>query len=100
MSVADLALLSVLPAEAGRRALVQLAQVHPDNQGANLKSISHRCHPIMVEFVKELTKETIHLPLGCRGPGPPERSASGSRTASPRAAETGTSETPARRARI
>jgi len=39
---------------------------HPGgNPGANLKSISHRCHPILVAFVWELTKETIHLPLGC-----------------------------------
>jgi len=35
------------------------------NPGANLKSISHRCHPILVAFVWELTKETIHVPLGC-----------------------------------
>ena len=40
--------------------------IHPGaNPGANLKSISHRCHPILVAFVWELTKETIHLPLGC-----------------------------------
>ena len=32
---------------------------------ANLKSISHRCNPIMVAFVRKLTKETIDLPLGC-----------------------------------
>jgi len=32
---------------------------------ANLKSISRRCHPILVAFVWELTKETIYLPLGC-----------------------------------
>jgi len=32
---------------------------------ANLKSISHRCHPILVAFVWELTEETIDLPLGC-----------------------------------
>ena len=39
---------------------------HPGgNPGANLKSISHRCHPILVAFVWELTRETIHLPLGC-----------------------------------
>ena len=39
---------------------------HPGgNLGANLKSISHRCHPILVAFVWELTKETVHLPLGC-----------------------------------
>ena len=33
--------------------------------GANFESISHRCHPILVAFVWELTKETINLPLGC-----------------------------------
>ena len=32
---------------------------------AKLKSISHRCHPILVAFVWELTEETIDLPLGC-----------------------------------
>ena len=35
------------------------------NPVANLKSISHRCHPILVAFVWELTKETIDLHLGC-----------------------------------
>ena len=35
------------------------------NPGANHKSISHRCHPILVAFVWVLTKETIHLSLGC-----------------------------------
>ena len=35
-------------------------QHHPGgNPGANLKSISYRCHPILVAFVWELTKETI-----------------------------------------
>ena len=39
---------------------------HPGgNPWANLKSISNRCHPILVVFVWELTKETIILPLGC-----------------------------------
>ena len=39
---------------------------HPGgNPGTNLKSISHRCHPILVAFVWEVTKETIDLPLGC-----------------------------------
>ena len=39
---------------------------HPGgSSGANLKSISHRCHPILVAFVWELTIESIHLPLGC-----------------------------------
>ena len=31
----------------------------------NLGSVSHRCHLFEVAFVWELTKETIHLPLGC-----------------------------------
>ena len=40
--------------------------IHPGVElGANLKSISHRCHLFEVAFVWELTKETIHLPLGC-----------------------------------
>jgi len=39
---------------------------HPGGElRANLKSISHRCHLEEVAFVWELTKETIHLPLGC-----------------------------------
>ena len=39
---------------------------HPEVElRANLKSISHRCHLFVVAFVWELTKETIHLPLGC-----------------------------------
>jgi len=43
-----------------------LARIHPGgNPEANLKSISHRCHPILVACVWELTRETIHLPLGC-----------------------------------
>ena len=47
-------------------------QQHPGgNPGANLKSISDRCHPILVAFAWELTKETIHLPLGCLQGGPP-----------------------------
>ena len=40
--------------------------LHPGgNPGADLKSISHRRHPILVTFVWELTEETINLPLGC-----------------------------------
>ena len=53
-----------------------LRTTHPGgNPGANLKSISHRCHPILsishrchpilVAFVWELTNETIDLHLGC-----------------------------------
>ena len=32
---------------------------------ANLKLISHRCHLFEMALVRDLTKETIHLPLGC-----------------------------------
>jgi len=40
---------------------------HPGgNPGSNLKSISHRCHPILVAIVWELTKESIDLSLGRR----------------------------------
>ena len=53
----------------GRGALEGLQRremVHPrGNPGANLNSISNRCHLFEVEFVQELTKESIHLPLGC-----------------------------------
>ena len=39
---------------------------HPEgNLGPNLKSIAHRCHPILVAFLWKLTEETIKLPLGC-----------------------------------
>jgi len=39
---------------------------HPGgNPGANLNSISHRSYLFEVAFVWKLTKETIHLPLGC-----------------------------------
>ena len=34
------------------------------NPGANLKLTFHGCHPILVAFVRELTQETIDLPLG------------------------------------
>ena len=46
---------------------------HPGgNQGANLKSISHICYPILVASVWDLTNETINLPLGClQGGGRP-----------------------------
>ena len=50
----------------GPARLCNRVESHPGgNPGANLESISHRCHPILVAFVWELTKETIHLPLGC-----------------------------------
>ena len=40
--------------------------IHPGgNPGANLKSISHRCHLFEVAVVWKLTQETIHLPVGC-----------------------------------
>ena len=35
------------------------------NPGANLKSIPHRCYPILTAFEWELTKHTIDVPLGC-----------------------------------
>ena len=39
---------------------------HPECESwANLKSISQRCHPILVALVWNLTKETMMLPLGC-----------------------------------
>ena len=53
----------------GRRArnplsLSRLSQPHPGgNPGANLKPISHRCHPVLVAFVWELTEPSISLGL-------------------------------------
>ena len=42
------------------------AAIHPGVElGANLESISLRCHLWKVAFVWELTKQTIRLPLGC-----------------------------------
>ena len=42
---------------------------HPGcNPGANLKSISHRCHPILVAFVWELTQPSI-CPVGASRAG-------------------------------
>ena len=50
---------------------------HPGgNPGANLKSISHRCYLFEVAFAWELTKETIHLPLGCLQGGHQRRACS------------------------
>ena len=43
----------------------RLAHGPPPWLRVNLKSISHRCHLILVSFVWELTQETINLPLGC-----------------------------------
>jgi len=64
-----------MPSEAGgagerggarpRSSLGPIGHLHPGgNSGANLKSISHRCHPILVVFVWEFTKECVNLPLG------------------------------------
>ena len=40
--------------------------IHPEgNPGADFKSISHRCNLFEVTFVREMTKETSVLPLGC-----------------------------------
>ena len=45
---------------------------HPrGNLGADIKSISHRCHLQQVSFEWELTQETIYLPLGCLQGGLP-----------------------------
>ena len=39
---------------------------HPGgNPGANMTSISHGCHPILVAFVWVLTEGIINLPLSC-----------------------------------
>ena len=39
---------------------------HPGgNQGANIKSITHRCYLREAAFEWELTKETMYLPVGC-----------------------------------
>ena len=40
---------------------------------ANLNSTPHRCHPILVIFVWELTEETISLPLGYLMGGPDKK---------------------------
>jgi len=56
------------PAERVRGCSVQevAKRLHPGgNPEANLESITHRCYLFEVAFVWELTKETIHLPLGC-----------------------------------
>ena len=40
--------------------------IHPGgNPWAKLKSISHRCHPILVACVRKMTQKNINLPLGC-----------------------------------
>ena len=40
--------------------------LHPEVElRATLKSISHRCHLLEAAFAWGLTRETIHLPLGC-----------------------------------
>jgi len=48
----------------GRQSVTRAPPSSPKSRyfRANLKSISHRCHLV---FVWKLTKETIHLPLGC-----------------------------------
>jgi len=51
--------------DAGREAPLGSSH-HPGvDLRANLKSISHRCHLFERACVWELTKETIHLPMGC-----------------------------------
>ena len=52
--------------ERGQRMQQQVPERDPGVElRANLESISHRCRLFEVAFVWELTKETIHLPLGC-----------------------------------
>ena len=36
------------------------------------QSISYKSHPILLAFVRELTEETINLPLGCLQGGDPK----------------------------
>ena len=56
------ALVVCLPSQGSRSA----KRNHPgSNPGGYLNSISHRCHPILMAFVYELTEETINLPLSC-----------------------------------
>ena len=56
-----------LSVQAGSHLVAKVGlQAHPGgNPGANPKSISHRCYLFEVAFVWGLTKETMHLPLGC-----------------------------------
>ena len=55
-----------IPASERRSATSVCRCCHPGgNPGPNRKSNSHRCHPILVVFPWELTKETIDLPMGC-----------------------------------
>ena len=56
------------PAGGGARAVSCARYLYPQpggNPGGNLNLISNRCHPILVAFVWELTKESINLSLGC-----------------------------------
>ena len=62
----------MLAVMAAQQALIQrqhqnlLPLLHPGVElRASFKSISYRCHLFEEAFVWKLTKETIHLPLGC-----------------------------------
>jgi hypothetical protein len=46
---------------------IQSNKEHPGGnpEQTNLKSTSHRCHPILVASVWHLIQETVNLPLGC-----------------------------------
>jgi len=58
-----------------RRRLPYPTPPHPGVElRANPKSISHRCHLFEVALVWELTKATIHSPLGCLQGGVPTMS--------------------------
>ena len=56
----------------GVSALGQVSN-HPEFElRANCRSISHRCRLFEVACVRELTGETIHVPLGCLPSGNPQ----------------------------
>ena len=49
-----------------KQPILLLLRYHPGGDpGADRKSISHRCHLILVGFVFELTDKTINFSLGC-----------------------------------
>ena len=52
------------------RAVIFVSPPHPGVElRADLKSIPHRCHLFEVAFAWELSKEFIHLPVGCHQGG-------------------------------
>ena len=60
------------PAELFKCLISDMFSPHPGVElREDLKSISHICYLLEVKYVWELTKETIHLPLGCLQGGSP-----------------------------